>query len=218
MKITLKAVMLLSMGWFLLATAPLAKADLEMMVGSTTIVGSGGAVNFAGPSGTFYVVASGTSKPITLGSTLNLMQFDVSSATGGTLTFELTDTDFTGAIGSIGTMLASGNFVSGGGTITYDAYIGNDNLVFDQGSHVGTIASLNGSTSGGSITSNPFSLTEVVTVNLNPGSMLTLQTSLTDPVAAPEADSSVILGFCISSLLGGFWVRRRINVVRNWIG
>jgi len=217
MKFTLRVAMLLSMGWFFLATAPLAKADLEMMVGSTTVLGSGGMVTFAGPSGVFFVSAVGTSKPITLGSTLNLMQFDVSTATGGTLTFELTDTDFTGAIGSIGTMATSGFFVTGSGTITYNGYIGNDNLVFSENSPVGTITSLNGSVSGGSITSNPFSLTEVVTVNMAAGSELNLATSLTDPptVSTSEADSSVILGFCISSLLGGFWVRKRISVART---
>jgi len=210
MKNTARVAMLLLMGWFLLATAPLAKADLEMTVGSTTVLGSGGTVSFMGTSGAFYVVASGTSKPITLGSTLNLMQFDVSSTTGGTLTFELSDTDFTAAIGSFGTMTTSGSFVSGGGTISYEAFIGNNNGVFEQGSQVGTLTSLNGSVSGGSITSNPFSLTEVVTVNLTPGSMLTLQTSLTDPPSVSEADSSVILGFYLSALMGGFWMRRNL--------
>src|SRR5581483_9758957 len=78
---------------------------LQLSDGSNTesATGAGGAVTFAGAVGSFvFNITTGLSKPLIGTATLPLLDLnsvDVTAATGGTLTIEVTDTDFVGSGG-----------------------------------------------------------------------------------------------------------------------
>ena len=205
----LRATILLLTGIFALGTAPLAMADLQLSVGGTTVSGTGGTVSYNGAVGNFMVNAYGFSNPVTIGPNMDLVQFHIATSTGGTLNLKLSDTDFSSPIGSVGTMAVSGHFLTGSGTITYSGALGNDNNVFSTETQIGTLTGLNGSTTGGYVTSNQFSLTEILTITLAPGSMLSLDSSI-GVISVPEPDSILLLGLFTSfSLLCGLWFRKR---------
>lgn len=103
-----------------------------------------GAVSYTGPVGLNWLatVSTGTSKPI-LGSPaaprVDLQSFNVSSATGGSLTIELTDTDFTGA--------GSGQVTIGGNTagqVNLNVFTDNANAGFGKTALVAAVGPLSG--------------------------------------------------------------------------
>jgi PEP-CTERM motif-containing protein len=196
------------------------RADLILTIADgadvETIAGSGGVASFSSFSppdplaGFSFVSATGLSKPI-LGSsafpTLDL-DMDVVSTSGGTLTFTLSDTDFTGGAGDI----IFGNFVGGtfhrGGSLGVQTFMDCDNDADGDGSKL-TSQTFSGSSFSGGASANVgkcsghYSLTEIATLTLPDEAQFSGDASL----AVPEPSAIALFG---AGLLGlGFALRRK---------
>jgi hypothetical protein len=169
-----------------------------------------GAVSFIGNVGNFMInVTTGLSKPV-LGLSsfpqMDLSSVNVTSQAGGTLTVELTDTDFSGS--DLGTFVSQiGGAQGSGGTLSYATFM-------DCGNHqFGTTIQLSqqtfssspfaGSTSTSASLCGAYSLTEEVVLTL-PGGFET--TSFNANVALPEPGTLAIFGL---GLVGIALVLRR---------
>ncbi len=103
-----------------------------------------GAVSYSGPIGANWIatLSTGTSKPL-LGSAaaprVDLQTFNVSSAAGGTLIIELTDTDFTGA--GPAQVTIGGNSA---GAVTLNIFTDNANAGFGKTAPVATVGPIGG--------------------------------------------------------------------------
>ena len=143
---------------------------------TTAISVSPGQIDWAGTLGTFSMRAIvGVTKPYsipTVSQDLNLQH--VTTSADGTLTVQWTDTDFN-YTDITGGSIQVGGVLTGGGTSTYSTYFDNTNAQFGTGILVGTLGpfssgSFNGGITGPGPTASPFSMTEVVTLNLTANS------------------------------------------------
>ncbi len=129
-----------------------------------------GVVSYSGPVGSQWLITvnNGTSKPV-IGSAahpdIDLNSFDLSSLSGGTLTVELTDTDFTG--GGPGTVSIGGGTAGTVGLRTFVDYnntpFGMSTLVSDQGPFSGLSFADNANTTVTPV--GPYSITLEVRIN-----------------------------------------------------
>jgi large repetitive protein len=143
--------------------------------------GSPGSVTWAGTLGVFNVsVAGGQSKPALLPSQINLELGVTTGAFGAgagnaVLTAKWSDVGF----GGTGTAtLTASQSISGSVTVSYTGHVDNTNAFFGTGTTVGTIgptgSSSNATVAGPGPLSQPFSMTEAVTVSMGANSTFTL--------------------------------------------
>ena len=172
-----------------------------------------------------YIVWGGTLGPFTVtftvGSTegaqnaaspqMDLSIQQLTTTTGGTITFQWTDINFN-TPGITGTTLLANGTMFGSGTATFVSYTDNTNAEFGTGIPVGPpltvtgngTTSINLSESGPGPTATPFSMTEVATFNLSPGAQVSVDDAfkaLPSPLALQCASSTGQVGVPYSSAL-----------------
>ncbi len=157
---------------------------------TTSVTVAPGFTTWAGTIGAFSLGAvAGTTKPAsTPNPSQDLSLQSITTATGGTLTIQWTDTGFNYSdIGSA--TIAAGGVVHGSGSATFASYFDNTNVPFGTGIPIGnlgpfTTGSFNGSVTGPGPTATPFSMTESVTLTLGPGASFGVDDELI-PLPAP---------------------------------
>ena len=172
-----------------------------------------------------YIVWGGTIGPFTVTFTVGTTegaqntaspQMDLSinqltTNTGGTITFQWTDTNYTTPSITGTTLLANGTMF-GSGTATFVAYTDNTNAEFGTSIPVGPpltvtgngTTSINLSESGPGPSATPFSMTEVATFTLSPGAEVGVDEAfkaLPSPLALKCASSTGQVGVPYSSAL-----------------
>lgn len=221
------AMVLAGLGTAALGLTPAADAALVlrlMSAGQTEIVvdqdGAGGTsadgntvpglLSFNGSIGDFIVsITVGSSKPVVGSATapqLGLVSTDI-TATGGSLTIELTDTDF----GPTASPLTFLNLISSDaittGLVTYQAFIDNTNAEFGQGQQIGGPLTGSGAFEESGIgvgnPSEPFSLTMMIALEATAGTTSQFDASVR-AVAEPAT-----LGVMAVGLAGIGWLARR---------
>jgi len=168
----------------LATAAPPASAALQLRVsdgtpaGTLIITDQGiddanptlGVVSYTGPVGSQWLITvnTGTSKPV-LGSAaqpdIDLNSFDLSSTSGGTLTVELTDTDYTGS--GPATINVGGNTA---GTVLVKSYVDYNNTPFGKSTPISTQGpfspiSFSGTANGVVMASAGYSITLELQIN-----------------------------------------------------
>jgi hypothetical protein len=173
-----------------------------------------GIVSFGGPlAGWAINLTSGLSKPA-LGSAnmpiLDLISFNLSSDSTGSINIWLTDTDFTGLTSPTSLTAAIGG-TTFGGNISYQTYFDPSNTAFGTADLITNIGPLDTAAFSSSVngvlpsTTGPFSLTMLVTITHDsPGQF----TSFDATMKVPEPSTLLLLG--IGSLAFAFAMRRRI--------
>lgn len=179
-----------------------------------------GVVLFSGGLGDFFInVSTGLTKPTlnTAGEAeTDLNSVDVSLVSGpfpNTLTISFTDVDFTVPIGLATSIIAFGGTAQG--TVSYSAYLDNTNTPFGMGTLLAALGPFGpgafGVTGGGVVTtSDPFSLTSVVSITHPQGSNGGTASSSFDASIriVPEPATLLLIG---SVLLVAAAVSRRIR-------
>lgn len=160
-----------------------------------------GAATFVGSLGNFLInVTTGLSKPVLGSATLpdiDLSSVDVTSALGGTLTLEVTDTDFIGNAGFADFVSAIGGTQGSGGSLTYSTFADCSNSAFGMGTALSSQSFSGGGAFSGSSTSpttlcsGNYSLTELVSLSL-PGGFV--GTSFDANLAVPEPATLALFG------------------------
>jgi hypothetical protein len=149
---------------------------------STTIVAaSPGQVLWGGKLGAFTIAAIvGLTKPaLAPPATMDLsLQSVRTTDTGGTLTIQWSDTNFT-TLGVTSIKMIAGGLIIGTGSVTLSAYADNTNALFGKGITVGTLGPFAGPTVEGTLTgpgptNTPFSLTEQAAITLGANSSVGL--------------------------------------------
>jgi hypothetical protein len=183
----------------------------------------GGVVTFSGAVGKWNInVDTGQTKPI-IGSASNpsmdLNFADTFTDTAGTatagqkvLTLVFSDTDFTGITGFLKTI---GGTLGSGISLTYQAFYSTANTLFTQTTAIGSLLSFtstpySGSNSGAGPSSQPYSLTQVITLTYAGGATSGGVASSGDATLAsvPEGGAtSALLGIAV--LMLGF-IRRKM--------
>ena len=141
-----------------------------------TSVASSGKISWTGSIGAFTISGNiGQTKPLVAPPDLDLSLSELTtSARGGTITIQWTDTNFNNS-GPVTATMNAGGTISGTGSVTYNAYFDNNNTPFGIGIPVGNFgpvstASFNGTINGPGATLSPYSMTQVVKFTLGPGS------------------------------------------------
>ena len=175
---------------------------------SATLGADGGTQGFGSVTvGNFTVTNVGTK--LLNPDYIDLSTFDVSSGSGGTLVITLTGSGFTTPTGTTNFLTQFTGNVSLPGTATASAvsYIDNSHIVNNAGCAVGctllSSVALGSSAIASGTTTDPFALTEVITVNTTGASRLSLDASVT---SVPEPMSLALLG---TTLLGFGLIRRQ---------
>jgi hypothetical protein len=141
---------------------------------TTSSSAAAGTISWAGTIGAFSVpLAVGRTKPGLPSPQIDLsLQGVTVGATSGTLTVKWTDTGFSG--GSPATMAAGTIFPGGSGSVIYTSYVDNTNAPFGMGTSVGTLGPITSTgaatQTGPGPTAQPFSMTNVLVVALDPNS------------------------------------------------
>lgn len=165
---------------------------------------SAGVVTYSGTIGVWTVsFATGTSIPVSGGTAsspvLDLASFSASSAGGGTLILEFSDTDFGPSTGSHIEAFLSGSIAVGtgstGGSAAFTTYANASNALFDKsGGALTTIALASpggfGMDSGGVLGVGPYSLTERVVLTHNTAGSSSLDAHLT---VVPDGGTTLML-------------------------
>jgi hypothetical protein len=173
-----------------------------------------GAVTFIGDVGVFSInVSTGITKPI-LGSAsfpeMHLNSVNVSTAPG-TLTIEFTETDFTNFASIPAFLMQFGGVTDG--TISYSAYLDNNNTAFGQGTLIASSQLHSNGAFAEEFASNivpsdePYSLTQVVTITHGAGTLDTSFDATLQAVPEPGAATLALIGIAIGGL--SFMRRRR---------
>jgi hypothetical protein len=172
-----------------------------------------GAVNWSGSIGTWVLnVTTGVTKPL-FGSaaqpSMDLNSVNI-SAGAGTLQIMFSEIGFTAGPGATASMDIGGT--ARGGNVTFTSYFDNNNGLFSLNQTIGTIGPLAANAFSGSLsnaipTISPYSLTELVTVNLPNGGIASFDASLN--VAAPIPSAGLMMGSGILLCLLG--IRRKIT-------
>jgi len=198
------------------------RADLILTIADgadvETITGSGGVASFSSLfppdalAGFSIVSAMGLSKPI-LGSSIFPaldLNMDVVSTSGGTPTFTLSDTDFTGGAGDIIFNNSVGGTFLRGGSLGVQSFMDCGNVENGQGTSLTSQTFSGSSFSGGKSAdvgkcSGPYSLTEIATLTLPEESQFSGDASL----AVPEPSTIALFGAGLFGL--GYFLRRKKN-------
>ncbi|OGR06754.1 MAG: hypothetical protein A3K23_06500 [Desulfobacca sp. RBG_16_58_9] len=173
-----------------------------------------GVVSWSGAIGVWDInVSTGFSKPVLgipgINAAMDLNSIDHSTG-AGTLTIMLTDTDFTipGAI----TPAIMGIGGTTDGNVSYSAYFDNTNVPFGVTGVIGSLGplvdapfSFGAGLQNDITTTNPFSLTQVVTINHDAAGLTSFNAKLNVPVPA----TALLLGTGLLGLVGLRYRSRR---------
>jgi hypothetical protein len=201
-------------GLFIFASLNTAYASpvlqIELQSGATIIDSP------TGPSPLSFTAAIGVfDTTVDIGFATDLPSIDLtslvySSTAGGTLTIKLSATGFTNPIGARNWLSqVSANWNTGATTVSFQTYLDNNNTMFGTATLLSSLldvtsASGSSATTAASVTSDPFSLTEVLTITTSEGGTFSGDASLTD---APEPTSLALLGTGMAAI--GAVSRRR---------
>jgi hypothetical protein len=193
-----------------------AQPTLFITDGVTTagpITGGGGSVLYNNPSfgdNWSVVISSGATKPLFGSATspnMDLTVQAISTGPGNSLTILFSDNGFGPALGSF-TALLDSHVVSGSGdAMSFNTYYDAGNAVLALTTPLTSSGPLSGNNSGatfpgGTISANPFSLTEVVTLGPGVGNGVTYSVNATLQSLSPPPNLPLVRG---DTATIGFW-------------
>ena len=198
-----------------------ASIKLSDGINAPLIISDGGAgdtsaasnvVTYSGTYGVFNIlVSTGVQAGSNSYPVLGLNTFEVNSG-AGTLSAWFSNTGFGPTSSPAGfNMSGSLSSIVGSATVNFDSYIDNTDVLFGEGTllgSLGTYSTTNSGTTSGSVASlsNPYSVTAKATVNLAAGSMMQTTSNI---AIVPEPVSSTL--FVIGGALLGFRRLRKMK-------
>ena len=189
---------------------------------SADLYAQDGAVTWSGAVGSWIVnVTTGLSKPLVGPARLDLNSVNVSGG-AGTLTIMHTDTDFT-YLGGLSALAAIGGTTKG--SVQYKAFFDASNKEFGQGSLIASFgmtdyekhnSAFAGEQSGSISLTQPYSLTQVVTIRHSRDIKVSSFNAEVGTVTVPEAPSMAVGGLALGFLaFAGFIFRKQGRPVRD---